>query len=81
MEEFSEREEDMLGFKDIISSATGGDTIQIWLQTNGYAFSQGVVCEFDVILKDGAQLKLTPVVKKEEKSEEQKPAEAAEGEQ
>lgn len=61
----------MKGFKDIISSATGGDTIQLWLQTNGYAFSKNIVAEFQVILKDGASIQLTPK-KVEEKQEEKK---------
>ena len=52
----------MQGFKDIISSATGGDTVQIWLQTNGYAFTRKVFCEFEVIMHDGQHLKITPVV-------------------
>lgn len=43
----------MQGFKDIISSATGGDTIQIWLMTNGYAFTKGTYCDLDVILHEG----------------------------
>lgn len=63
----------MLGFKDIISSATGGDTIQIWLQTNGYAFSRGVFCELNVITHEGKELKLiAPVEKKKEEKKENK---------
>ena len=53
IEQFSEDKDDMQGFKDIISSVSGGDTIQIWMQTNGYAFTRNVYTEFDVILHEG----------------------------
>ena len=69
VEEFSEETADMQGFKDIISSATGGDIVQIWMQTNGYAFTKNVVAEFQVILKDGTSLTLTPEKKVEEEKE------------
>lgn len=75
VEEFSEDPLDMQGFKDMISSVTGGDTVQIWMQTNGYAFTRNVFAEFDVILKDGQSLVLAgsaPEEKKEEDKEEKK---------
>lgn len=56
VEEFSEDPLDMQGFKDMITSVTGGDTVQIWMQTNGYAFTRNVFAEFEVILKDGQSL-------------------------
>lgn len=63
----------MQGFKDVISSVTGGDTLQIWLQTNGYAFTRNAFCEFDVITHEGQELKITPPIEKvaEEKIDEQ----------
>ena len=30
------------------------------MQTNGYAFTKNIFCEFDVILKDGQSLTITP---------------------
>ena len=69
IEQFSEDKDDMQGFKDIISSVSGGDTIQIWMQTNGYAFTRNVYTEFDVILHEGQQLTLI-AEKKEEKKED-----------
>jgi len=65
-EVFSEVKENMQGFKDILSGATGGDTIQIWLTANGYAFTRNVQCEFDVITHQGQELKITTTA--EEKS-------------
>lgn len=59
VEAFSETEEEMQGFQDIVSSATGGDTVSIWLNANGYAFTRNAFAEFDVILRDGEQLTLT----------------------
>lgn len=70
VEEFSEDPLDMQGFKDIISSATGGDTVQIYLQANGYAFSRNVHAEFEVILKNGQTLTLGPVAPEKKKDEE-----------
>ena len=81
IEEFSEKKEDMQGFQDVISSITGGDTIQLWLMTDSYAFSKGVLLELDVICKIGESLTLTPIEKKEEeKKEEAKKEEAKESE-
>ena len=61
----------MQGFQDVISSITGGDTIQLWLMTNGYAFSKGVLLELDVICKIGESLTLTPIEKKEDEKKEE----------
>ena len=46
--------------------------IQLWLQTNGYAYSKDVTVIFEVIPKIGMELPLSPVEKKEE---EEKPDE------
>ena len=48
VEEFDDDPTKMLGFKDILSSAQGGHVIQLWLQTNGYAFSKNIDCELEV---------------------------------
>lgn len=51
------------------------------MQTNGYAFTRNVLAEFEVILKNGESLTLTPlaaapVEKKEEKKVEKKEEES-----
>ena len=48
MEEFDDDPTKMLGYKDILSCAQGGHVIQLWLQTNGYAFSKNIDCELEV---------------------------------
>ena len=49
-EEFSENPYEMQGFKDIISCATGGDTIQLFLKSKGKAYVRNIFCEMQVIL-------------------------------
>ena len=39
------------GYKDILANATGGDSIQLWLETNGYAFAKNVRANFEVYKK------------------------------
>ena len=29
-----------IGYKDLLANAKGGDTIQLWMETNGYAFTR-----------------------------------------
>jgi len=41
----------MDGFMDILSNAQAGHTIQLWLMTNGYAFSRNVECQIEVYTK------------------------------
>lgn len=79
IEEFSEQKEEMHGFKDVIGSVRGGDRIQLWLQTDGYAFSKSVFFEMDVICKFGKEIALTGVKKEEsdQKDEDAKKDEAA----
>ena len=42
-----------LGYQDIIANAKGGDTIQLWIETNGYAFARNIKAQFRVIKKFG----------------------------
>lgn len=51
VEEFNEDPSKMLGYKDILANAQGGHKIQLWLQTNGYAFSKNIDCELEVYTK------------------------------
>jgi len=30
------------GYKDILANAKGGDTVQLWIETNGYAFARNI---------------------------------------
>lgn len=39
------------GYQDILANAKGGDTIQLWIETNGYAFSKNTKAKFTVIKK------------------------------
>lgn len=80
IEQFSENKDEMQGFQDVISSVTGGDTIQLWLMTDGYAFSKCVFCELDVICQKGQELTLTPIEeeKKVEGEDEAKDGEKTE---
>jgi len=34
------------GYKDILANAKGGDSIQLWIETNGYAFSRNAKAQF-----------------------------------
>jgi len=53
----------------LITTVTGGDTIQLWLMTDGYAFSKGVLCQLDVICDVGQELELTSTAPATEKTE------------
>ena len=68
----------------MLTTVTGGDTIQLWLMTNGYAFSKSVICQFDVICEFDQELELKsppPAPEKAESPEDQpkqKPVNASE---
>lgn len=51
IEEYSENANKMQGYKDILANVRGGQTIQLWLNTNGYAFSKNIDCEIEVYKK------------------------------
>lgn len=39
------------GYKDILANAKGGDSIQLWIETNGYAFGRNIKATISVYKK------------------------------
>ena len=44
------------GYKDILANVKGGDTIQLWIETNGYAFAKNVKANISVYKKMSKEL-------------------------
>ena len=58
-----------IGYKDILANAKGGDKIQLWIETNGYAFAKNTRAKMTVIrkfdeeqLEEGIDLKAGPPI-------------------
>lgn len=47
-----------IGYQDIIANAKAGHTLQLWIETNGYAFARNIKAKFRVIRKFGNDLKI-----------------------
>ena len=39
------------GYKDILANAKGGDSIELWIETNGYAFGRNIKATISVYKK------------------------------
>ena len=44
------------GYKDILANVKGGDSIQLWIETNGYAFAKNVKANISVYKKMSKEL-------------------------